>query len=69
MVEDKIVQMGIKKILESIYEVDFRDISHGFRPGRSHHDALEVVYKAIMAKAVNYIVDMDIEIAGARRRA
>jgi len=27
VVEDKIVQMGIKKILEAIYEVDFRDIS------------------------------------------
>ena len=61
VVEDKIVQMGIKKILEAIYEVDFRDISHGFRPERSHHDALEVVDKAIMKEPVNYIVDMDIE--------
>jgi RNA-directed DNA polymerase len=61
VVEDKVVQMGIKKILEVIYEVDFRDISHGFRPGRSHHDALEIVDKAIMRKPVNYIVDMDVE--------
>ena len=61
VVEDKIVQMGIKKILEAIYEVDFRDISHGFRPERSHHDALEVVDKAIMKEPVNYIDDMDIE--------
>jgi retron-type reverse transcriptase len=53
--------MGIKKILEAIYEVDFRDISHGFRPKRSHHDALEIVDKAIMTNPVNYIVDMDIE--------
>jgi retron-type reverse transcriptase len=29
-VEDKIVQMGIKKILEAIFEVDFMDISFGF---------------------------------------
>jgi retron-type reverse transcriptase len=61
IVEDKIVQMGIKKILEAIYEVDFRDISHGFRPKRSCHDALDVVDKAIMTRPVNYIVDMDIE--------
>ncbi len=61
VVEDKIVQMGIKKILESIYEVDFRDISYGFRLKRSHHDALEIVDKAIMREPVNYIVDMDIE--------
>ena len=33
-VEDKIVQMGIKKILEAIFEVDFIDVSFGFRPNR-----------------------------------
>jgi len=26
--EDKIVQMGIKKILEAIFEVDFLDVSY-----------------------------------------
>lgn len=61
MVEDKIVQLGMKKILEAIYEADFRDVSYGFRPGRSCHDALEVVDKAVMREPVNYIVDMDIE--------
>ena len=34
-VEDKVVQMGIKKILEAIFEVDFLDVSFGFRPNRS----------------------------------
>lgn len=60
-VEDKIVQMGIKKILEAIYEQDFMEISYGFRPGRSCHDALDRVDKIIMTKPVNYVVDMDIE--------
>jgi len=60
-VEDKIVQMGIKKILEAIFEVDFMDVSFGFRPNRSCHDALDVLDKAIMTKPVNYVVDMDIE--------
>jgi len=60
-VEDKIVQMGIKKILEAIYEVDFIDVSFGFRPNRSPHDALNVLDKAVMTKPVNYVVDMDIE--------
>src|SRR3989339_249366 len=36
-VEDKIVQMGIKRILEAIYEVDLSDSSYGFRPKRSRH--------------------------------
>ena len=60
-VEDKIVQMGIKKILESIYEQDFIDVSYGFRPNRSCHDALDVLDKAIMTKPVSVVVDMDIE--------
>ncbi len=60
-VEDKIVQMGIKRILEAIWEVDFVDVSYGFRPNRSCHDALEVIDKTIMTKPVNHVVDMDIE--------
>jgi len=60
-VEDKIIQMGIKKILEAIFEVDFVDVSFGFRPNRSCHDALDALDKAIMTKPVNFIVDMDIE--------
>ncbi len=60
-VEDKIVQMGIKKILEAIFEVDFMGVSYGFRPNRSCHDALDVLDKTIMTKPINYVVDMDIE--------
>ncbi|PIY31660.1 MAG: group II intron reverse transcriptase/maturase, partial [Candidatus Infernicultor aquiphilus] len=60
-VEDKIVQMGIKKILEAIFEVDFLEVSFGFRPNRSCHQALDVLDKTIMTKPVNYVVDMDIE--------
>lgn len=39
-VEDKIVQTGIKKILEAVFEADFIDVSFGFRPKRSCHEAL-----------------------------
>ena len=59
-IEDKVVQMGIKKILEAIYEVDFMGVSYGFRPHRSSHDALDAVNEAIMAKPINAVVDMDI---------
>lgn len=31
-VEDKVVQMGIKRILEAIFEADFLECSYGFRP-------------------------------------
>jgi len=38
---DKIVQECIRLILEAIYEPLFHDNSHGFRPNRSCHTALE----------------------------
>src|SRR4030042_984664 len=60
-VEDKIVQMGIKKILEEIFEDEFLDVSYGFRPNRNCHDALDALDKCIMRKSVNYVVDMDVE--------
>ena len=58
--EDKIVQLAIKKILEAISEVDFCDVSYGFRPNRSCHDALDMVDMIIMTIPVNSVVDMDI---------
>jgi group II intron reverse transcriptase/maturase len=60
-IEDKIVQMGVKKILEAIFETDFLDVSYGFRPNRNCHQALDVLAKAVMTKPVNVVVDMDIE--------
>jgi len=60
-VEDKIVQKGIARILEAIYEADFLDCSYGFRPKRSCHQALKVVDKTIMSKPVNHINEADIK--------
>lgn len=59
--EDKLVQMGLRRILNAIYEQDFYDFSYGFRPKRSNHDALKAVNKAIEWKKTNYIVDVDIK--------
>jgi group II intron reverse transcriptase/maturase len=58
--EDKIVQGALAEILSAIYEVDFLDCSYGFRPGRSAHQALNAVQKAIMTERVNFILDADI---------
>ena len=60
-VEDRIVQLGIAKILSAIFEADFLEDSYGFRPGRNPHQALGEVNRAVMTKPVNYVVDMDIE--------
>jgi hypothetical protein len=61
VVEDKVVQMGIKRILEAIWEADFSDVSFGFRPNRGCHEALEEVRRTIMTRPVGYVVDMDID--------
>ena len=60
-IEDKIVQKGIARILEAIYEVDFMDCSYGFRPKRSCHQALKVVNDTIMFKPVNHVIEADIK--------
>lgn len=60
-IENKIVESGIAKILESIYEVDFLDFSYGFRPKRNTHQALAKVDNLITAYPVNHIVEADIK--------
>ncbi len=57
-VEDKIVQMALKKIFEAIFEQDFMDTSYGFRPNRSYHDTLTELDRIIMNTPVNFVVDM-----------
>lgn len=42
---DRVVQAAVKLILEPIFEADFEDCSHGFRPGRSAHDAIQSVQR------------------------
>ncbi|MFC1567057.1 group II intron reverse transcriptase/maturase [bacterium] len=60
-VEDKLVQLMLKKILEAIYEQEFLSCSYGFRPKKSCHQAVNALDKVVMTKAVNYIVEVDIE--------
>jgi len=59
--EDKIVQQAVVRILNEIYEEDFRGFSYGFRPGRGQHMALDALYVAIKRKRVNWILDLDLQ--------
>jgi len=58
--EDKIAQRAAVEVLNAIYEEDFVDFSHGFRPGRSPHNALDQLYIGIHEKKVNWVLDLDI---------
>ena len=60
-IEDKMVQKAVVElILTPIYEAEFLGFGHGFRPGRSAHDALDVLAYGITKRKVNWVVDADI---------
>jgi RNA-directed DNA polymerase len=59
--EDKLVQAGIVRILESVYEQDFIEDSYGFRSARSCHDALKTLSLTMERKPINHIVEADIK--------
>jgi group II intron reverse transcriptase/maturase len=59
--EDKIVQLGLTKILQAIYEADFLSCSYGFRPKISGHNALKRLNDILIFGKTNYIVDTDIK--------
>jgi group II intron reverse transcriptase/maturase len=59
--EDKLVQAGMVRILEAVYEQDFIGDSYGFRPGRSCHKALRALSETVESKPVNHIVEADIK--------
>jgi RNA-directed DNA polymerase len=58
--EDKIVQRAAVAVLNTIYEVDFKEFSYGFRPKHSQHQALDALYVGLTRKKVNYVFDADI---------
>ena len=60
-IENKIVESGISRILQSIYEMDFLECSYGFRPNKNTHQALNQIDTVIMSKPVNHIVEADIK--------
>jgi RNA-directed DNA polymerase len=59
--EDKLVQAGLVRILEAVYEQDFIEDSYGFRPARSCHKALIALSDTVEDNPVNHIVEADIK--------
>jgi group II intron reverse transcriptase/maturase len=57
--KDKIVQEAMKFLLEMIYEPDFRECSHAFRPGRGCDTALNSIKVKFNASA--WFIEGDIE--------
>jgi len=59
-VEDRVVQMALRNVIEPIFEHTFAEHSYGFRPGRGAKDALRRVQGLLEAGRV-WVVDADIK--------
>jgi len=59
-IEDKVVQGALHELLGLIYEQTFLDCSYGFRPGRSAHDALRALDRAIHTDGASWVLEFDI---------
>jgi RNA-directed DNA polymerase len=58
--EDKILQRAVLMVLEPVYEADFLDVSHGFRPERGAHTAIGSLWQQAMKLGGDWIVDVDL---------
>ena len=58
-VQDRFVQQLLLGVLQPLFEPRFSESSHGFRPGRSAHDAVKAA-QAFAREGYTYVVDMDI---------
>ncbi len=60
--QDRIVQMAVKLVLEPIMEADFCPSSYGFRPGRRTQDAIEEVRHFINPPiGYEWVIEGDVE--------
>ena len=58
-VRDRVVQTAAMLILEPIFEADFLDVSYGYRPGRSAHEAVQVIARSVReGKTAIYDADL-----------
>ena len=57
---DRVCQMATKLVIEPIFEANFLDCSHGYRPGRSAHDAIRKINQTITFKGQRIVLDADI---------
>ena len=58
--EDKLVQLACAKLLSAIYEQDFLECSHGYRPGRSAKEAVIGLAHELQYGPYHHVVEADI---------
>jgi RNA-directed DNA polymerase len=56
---DRLIQQAIGQVLTPVFDPEFSESSHGFRPSRSAHGAAKQVQQ-IIRKGHRFVVDMDL---------
>lgn len=57
---DRLIQLAILQVLQPKFDPTFSEHSHGFRPGRSAHDAVREAQQYIQS-GKKWVVDVDLE--------
>src|SRR5207244_7265916 len=57
---DRMIQQAILQVLQPIFDPTFSEHSHGFRPGRSAHDAVRAAQRYVK-EGRTWVVDVDLE--------
>jgi len=57
---DRVVQMAVKRVIEPLFEADFRPCSYGFRPKRTPRMALAAIAKHLHEGRI-HVVDVDLQ--------
>ncbi|MEJ2013785.1 MAG: group II intron reverse transcriptase/maturase [Anaerolineales bacterium] len=60
VIADKLLQIGVSKLLEAIYEQDFLGCSYGYRPGVGALDAVRELSAVLRSGDYHYLVEADI---------
>jgi RNA-directed DNA polymerase len=60
VVEDKLLQLAVKKILEAVFEPVFLQVSWGYRPGRSAREASQALAAILGTGKYRWVVEADI---------
>ena len=60
-IEDKLLQLAVKRLLEAIYEQDFLTCSYGYRPRVGAHEAADQLQWQLQFGGYHHVVEADIK--------
>ena len=59
-VQDRLIQQAVHRKMSPLWEAEFSEHSHGFRPGRSAHDAIQEA-QGYVRDGKTWVIDIDLK--------